>query len=538
MQMESGGYWRDLFPPVRIVWTSAENGSFRELLGRAGLFQSIWRRKGCPLPPGRGLLLDFGREIHGGIRILQGLVAPRLEEERPVPVRLRFGESVSEAMSAPDNQHAIHDVRILLSSMGETRFGNTGFRYVRIDNEDPEFPLDLQECSACSHSHGATRIGSFQSSDSLLNRIWNICGDTLDACISPLLIDGAKRDRLVWMGDLFAEIRATCTLYGKHPTIEKTLDFILEESLPTGTFNGIPEYLPYWFMSQMEYFRFCGDTDYLEKQRTAFILLANHLFDSFAHNRERLLAAGIVDWSNCPKSAHGYPALFASGCRAAGRMAGLLRLDELENRAEEILAELKRTVRPETMSKAAAAQAASSGICSPEEIYRNVLAKEPEQGLSTFHFDSILSAYSQAGKRAEALNLLRRYYGGMISLGAVTFWEQFDLSWLNHAGRIDELPVPGLTDVHRECGNGCFKGTRNSLCHGWAAAPLAWMLENILGIRIESAGFEKIAVDPDLCGLDWVEGACPTPFGEIRIRKEKGKEMRLELPANREITVI
>lgn len=519
-----------LYPPKRIVWHSAADETFQALIGRCGNFQSIWREQGCRLAPGKSLLLDFGREITGGVRILQGFVAPRLEDERSVAVRLRFGESVIEAMTDPNNQHAIHDVHFFLPSMGEMRFGNSGFRYVRIDNEDPEFPLDLQECSAYSYAHGKKRIGTFRSSDPLLNQIWDGCADTLDACISPLMVDGAKRDRLVWMGDLFGEIRAACTLYGKHPSIAKTLDFILAESLPGKTFNGIPGYLPYWFMSQLEYYRFCRDDAYLQKQKKLFIVLAEYLFEDYLAHPDRVFAGPIVDWSNDTKSNHGYPALYAVGCRAAGAMAKLLKLPVLEAQAQTILAGLKQQIRIKDLSKAAAAQACAAGILAPDEIYRQILSSAPETGLSTFHFDPILTAYSRAGKTPAALKLLRRYYGGMLSLGAITFWEQFDPAWLQNGGRIDELPRPGQLNVHQECGSGCFKGTRNSLCHGWAAAPVAWITEEILGLKCLAPGFASVSVRPALCDLEWVEGVCPTPFGEIMIRQEKGREIAFTLP--------
>ena len=41
------------------------------------------------------LLLDYGTELYGGIQIAAGIRA----DKKPIKLRVRFGESVSEAMS-------------------------------------------------------------------------------------------------------------------------------------------------------------------------------------------------------------------------------------------------------------------------------------------------------------------------------------------------------------------------------------------------------------------------------------------------------
>ena len=77
------------------------------------------------------VLLDFGRELHGGIQI--GGMCPR-----GMKMRVRFGESVCEAMSEigqkyAGNDHAIRDAVHDIPFMGLVEIGNTGFRFVRLD---------------------------------------------------------------------------------------------------------------------------------------------------------------------------------------------------------------------------------------------------------------------------------------------------------------------------------------------------------------------------------------------------------------------
>ena len=89
--------------------------------------------------------------------------------------------------------------------------------------------------------------------------------------------------------------------------------------------------------------------------------------------------------------------------------------------------------------------------------------------MSTFMSYEILSAAGSFGEYDAAMKMLKDYYGGMLSLGATTFWEDFDLRWKKNAARIDEIPGPGQKDVHGDYGAFCYKGFRHSFCHGWAS---------------------------------------------------------------------
>ncbi|UKI30896.1 MAG: hypothetical protein L6W00_23985 [Lentisphaeria bacterium] len=90
----------------------------------------------------------------------------------------------------------------------------------------------------------------------------------------------------------------------------------------------------------------------------------------------------------------------------------------------------------------------------------------------------------------------------MIDRGATTFWEDFNLDWLENSGRIDELPPPGVRDLHADYGNYCYKGLRHSLCHGWASAPCFWLSETLSGVRFLSPGGGELRSPPGLPGCN------------------------------------
>ena len=71
---------------------------------------------------------------------------------------------------------------------------------------------------------------------------------------------------------------------------------------------------------------------------------------------------------------------------------------------------------------------------------KEVLIKGGAKGMSTFMSYPIFSGVAKCGEPEYALTMLKDYYGGMLSVGATSFWEDFDVDWLKNCSRIDELP--------------------------------------------------------------------------------------------------
>jgi hypothetical protein len=128
----------------------------------------------------------------------------------------------------------------------------------------------------------------------------------------------------------------------------------------------------------------------------------------------------------------------------------------------------------------------------------------------------------------------------MLDRGATSFWEDFNLEWLDGSGRIDEVVPAGLKDLHGDYGAYCYENLRHSLCHGWASGPTAWMSQHVLGIQALQPGFRQVRIAPQLGRLKWAAGAYPTPFGPIAVRHEKQADgsikSKVDVPAG--VTVV
>ena len=112
-----------------------------------------------------------------------------------------------------------------------------------------------------------------------------------------------------------------------------------------------------------------------------------------------------------------------------------------------------------------------------ETEFVHFLAENGAKGLSTFMSYYILKCMAEGGKKTEAFNIMKDYYGAMLDLGATTFWEDFDIKWAENSCRIDEFPKTNEKEIHGDFGKFCYKGYRHSLCHGWSSGIIRFIKE-------------------------------------------------------------
>ena len=519
---------REFILPTRIVWQTegadAPQDSVSLLTSRISQ-APLEDRPYCTIPrTGRptGLLLDFGRELHGGVQIVVAQAS-----RGPVSVRVRFGESVSEAMGEPNNDHANHDLTFPLVPMGAQEIGNTGFRFVRLD-----FPADLElhlvAVRAVSLMHPLDYLGTFECSDARLNEIWRTGARTVHLCMQDHVWDGIKRDRLVWIGDLHPEASVVSSVFGAHPIIPATLDYQRDATPLPEWMHGFSSYSLWWVLIQRDWYRYQGNLVYLQEQRAYLLGLLNLILSKVDDSgQEHLDGMRFLEHptSKDPTAIDaGLQALVVLALRAGAELCSVLSETEAAAAALTVAQRAAGCLRPPSASKQANALRALAGMADADSINREVLALNPYRGLSTFYGYYILQARALAGDYAGCLDLLRTYWGGMLDMGATSFWEGFEIDWMPGSARIDELPAPGQRDIHTDFGDYCYEGLRHSLCHGWAAGPTAWLMEHVLGIAPASPGFATVTVRPHLAGLTYARGTFPTPRGLIEVSHVLGAD--------------
>ena len=556
---------REYISPESITWMgNPELISNADYLMRTGNGQAdLTNSHICIMRSTKGerpaILLDFGKELHGGLQIVTGMPA----SHRPVRVNIRFGESANEAMYGSDgfkgatNDHAVRDFEMTLPWLGVRETGNSGYRFVKIELLDHDVELHLKEVRAVSVYRDIPYRGSFRCSDERLDSIWKTGAYTVHLCMQDFLWDGIKRDRLVWMGDMHPEVMTISHVFGYNEIVPESLDLARDITPLPGWMSGMYTYSLWWVIVQRDWYKFHGDLEYLKQQRDYLTGLLEILLKKVDDNGLETSGGGFLDWpsnANQPAMKAGTQALMMMTMEAGAELCGYLGEDLLEKRciqchrrmkdAASEVAEIyyqKAAAPGEPGSKQGTALMVLAGMTDPEKACTEVLKEDGARGFSTFYGYYMLEAMAKAGDYEGAMDIIRTFWGGMLDLGATTFWEDFNIDWLkDDPAPIDRIVPEGRKDIHGDYGAYCYEGFRHSLCHGWASGPTAWLSRHVLGIEIMKPGCKEVRIRPNLGNLEWAEGSFPTPYGDIHVShtKDKDGKIRSKIDAPEEIRII
>jgi len=526
--------------PVRTVfqsdssgqWIDNSQGLLKSGNGQAELINRNLTRMRTDKKHQAYIILDFGVEIHGGLQLVTGY----MKNKNPVSVRIRFGESVSETLADIDtasgamNDHAMRDFKLELPWLGGIEIGNSGFRFVRIDLLSQDVDLLLKEVRAAFIYRDVPYLGSFKSSDARLNQIWATGAYTVHLNMQQYLWDGIKRDRLVWVGDMHPEVMTINSVFGYNEVVPKSLDLIRDATPLPAWMNGISSYSMWWIILHRDWYRYQGNKNYLKKQQVYLNALLQQLIDKTKDGRENLDGKRFLDWpsSRNKEAIHaGLQALMIISLEAGAELCEVLGNNAMAQKCSTTVGLLKKYIPATANSKQSAALLSLAGLISADKA-NDLISRNGVDEFSTFYGYYMLQAKAKAGKYQEAMDNIREYWGGMLDLGATTFWEDFNVNWLKNAVRIDEMPDKEKVDVHLCYGDYCYKRLRHSLAHGWASGPTAWLTEHVLGVSIVEPGAKVIRISPNLGDLTFVEGSFPTPHGVVKIQHTKNIKGEIE----------
>ncbi len=501
---------------------------------------------------GISLILDFGAEIAG-----------RFELEVTAPegcvIDICHNESVKDdrlAMKHIMEQYHFADRYITRS--GRQIVGNSvherGFKMVQLVFRNFSSPVTIHRVKAIAVRYPFVRRGTFNCDDLQLNRIWDVCVETLECCTTDVFTDCPWRERAFWVNDLIVENITSLQAFGASAVHRRAFRLAFSEAREGGILPGVcpcpkdadnlvlvPTNLLIVLMLR-DYFMYTDDRELLKElmSRVILILETFHTWEdehglilppekywnffhwSFELN-EISLNGKLTSLLNC---------LYVTAMKTVVELAGItgesLDRGQYEARIQKTAGNLvpcffkadeKRLAdwvdqhgRSAHSSQLAHAFALLSGEFSPANridfaaALSDVQLLMPEMYLHFF----IFHAMRLCGKNAEALARIRKYWGGMVKTGHPTLWE---------------------ANIHQH-GKDAFGGD-GSLCHGFAASPIDFLQTVVLGVEPLTPGFATFAVAPESLDIGFAEGRIPTPHGNIFIRwtrKEDHLDVELNVP--------
>ncbi len=537
-------------PAAKVQDTYAGSGSFRNLaaLTSASSIQDPAKEfsvRLVPDPSGQltpGITLDFGREVAGRVQIVSASDAPAL-------VSIAYGESWDELADEP----YLGVNNLYLPPHGAGVGPKSAFRYARIRFLSGPPTLRFQSIRLEDIYYPVRYLGSFESSDPLLNRIWETGVYTSHLCMQDDIWDAPKRDRGRWMGDTDVSGRVIDDVFADRFLVHDTLTRLIGPLPVTQPVNGIPGYSSFWFTELAHHVSHTGSLRYAAKMHSRILGLLHFMDEDFNarnqfinHTQKWL----YVDWAiglngDTPQSRETtvleYIRAFRAGAWLLRQLGDTANADHYAQRADQLAA----LARASDWSDGAYgprwqtnAMAVISGVAQPDQytsIWQNVLSQVGQTTfrpnvITPYYGSYVLDAMAGMHRRAQALAWIREYWGGMIAEGATSFWEAYDPAWPK-------------VDPHVDLQADDTAGYRISLAHGWSSGPAFWLMEQVLGIRPTAPGFSETTIRPDLIDLDWARGAEPAPHGLLRVDLRRGDtpgslQAVIDLPPDVRATVL
>jgi len=472
-----------------------------------------------------GSLLDFGKETFGFIKV-HGLKGKG-------KMNIYYGESREEALST-DKCETLDELDLDLPEKKDSVMPlSKAFRYV---NAQYGGSVTADSISMLYEYAPVTERGSFTSSDQELNKIYDVAKYTFHLNTREFFIDGIKRDRWVWSGDAYQSYLMNYYSFFDAETVKRTLWAQRGKDPVTAHINTIMDYSFYWFLGIYDYYKFTGDKKFVQdiyprmqslmtyingrKNKDGllewmpgdwiFIDWADQLSKEGEVSFEQLLyARSLETMALCAQLADDQ-----TGAAQYGKQAGELKkklFDLYWNEQKQALAHSRIDGKAtDNVTRYANMFGIFFDYFNADQksgVKKNVLLNDRIAKITTPYMRFYeLEALCAMGEQSYVLKEMKNYWGGMLKLGATSFWEEYNP---------DKKGVEHLAMYGRPFGK--------SLCHAWGASPIYLLGKYYLGVQPGTPGYETYTVEPNLGGLAWMEGKVPTQQGDIELycsRKE------------------
>ena len=476
-----------------------------------------------------GTLYDFGQETMAKVKA-EGVSGSGV-------LNICYGESVEEALDTEECCifHCVH----VETGMNEFQIPKAqAFRYIYIPTVSG---ITIEHLYADYEYLPINNQGAFETEDELLNRIYDVSLRTMHLTTREFFLDGIKRDRWVWSGDASQSYQMNFYSFFDNEVCKRTMRFIRGKDPVVRAFNTIQDYTLYWFISLGQYYLYTGDKAFMEEMYPLAYTLMEDFCLPRTDERGFFMAQSddwvFIDWADVPNMTKGdlsfIQLLFAYAQKTLADMAALLGDNITEEKYRVCYEALREKIfatfwseekgcfthGPASEPNAIVTRYANMFAVildyldeeKKQSVIENVILNDDVYAITTPYMKFYeLMALCEAGRFAQTEEYIKSYWGGMLELGATSFWEQYD-------------PKKSGTE-HYEM-YGLKYGV--SLCHAWGAGPILLFGKYYLGVRPTAPGYQKFVVEPHLIGGKKISGQVPTPTGVICV-EVSDKEVVIE----------
>ncbi len=443
---------------------------------------------------GDSILLDLGEHAVGHF----SFAFDRVDVFVDAPVRLiiRFGEDIREINDDFSEYNGTLSKTWLQEEIINLDFPQTvtmprryACRYIKIIVEKANRPVRLFGFSfRAATSADVSALKAADTKDALLNKIDIVATNTLKECMQTFFEDGPKRDRRLWIGDLRLEALTNYYTFKNLEIVKRCLylfaagecnnlgflpSFVYETPYYHSGEAHIADYALLYVVSVCDYYEHTADVDVVND----LLQICKSQLDSFeAILDENMIVTNqdgwfaFIDW--CP-GLEKLTALQGVYLYTLERFSELLKAigDEDYKKYSSLLSLVRSACKKHLYDENSNAFTNDldnrqfsvhsqiwmilGGVINGEEAKKLLLLSldndKAKQPVTPYMRHYVTEAMIKLGMKDEAEQYLKNLWGGMLELGADTFWEAYIPDDLEFSAYEDRMI--------------------NSLCHAWSCTP-------------------------------------------------------------------
>jgi alpha-L-rhamnosidase len=450
-----------------------------------------------------GIVVDFGEHLTGYFTFT--VKALRGTPDAPLRFRFKFGEVPAEVATPFDPytgslsrawlQDEVIDIMELPATITIPR--RLAFRYVQIEllGSSPYYDFSIADMQ-CKATTSVTNAPAPLASNTtpLVTAIDKVGLATLKECMQTVYEDGPKRDRRLWIGDLYLESLANMYSFKNYNLTKRCLYLLAALSGEDGYLHsnvfetpephaqvGAPflfDYSLLYNVALKEYLTATNDKETVldlwelakkQMDNPKKYLLSNGLFDNVAAAK-----AGwwlFVDWNNNLDRQAAIQGIIIYSMKQTYELAKLLGKEQEVAELPALIKQMTAAARTNLYDKsrgvftsgpdkqvsyASQAWMVLSGVATKAEAQKALKAVLNDNNAvhagAPYLYHYFIEALIESGLQQEAKQAVVTYWGAMVQKGADTFWEVYDPN-NEFLSPYNFYPV-------------------NSYCHAWSCTPV------------------------------------------------------------------
>ena len=425
------------------------------------------------------------------------------------------------------------------------------YSVINLRAEGVKDPIVVEEVRSVFTSYPVQYLGSFECSNSDLNRMWRVCRWVTQICMQTHHLDSPHHQEPISdAGDYLIESLNSFYAFGEGTLARQDLKKIARTLEQRNYQSFHTSYSLLWLRMLMQYFQYTGDAKTVEELAPyVFKLLAR--FETYIGKNGLISEAPnymFMDWVQIEGfNAHHPPAVIGQGYLSAMYVQALA--DGIE--VAKLVRDSSKMAHYASKQDSVKSSFETELWSSEQGLYRdgrpNATTVKPNQWLpadkavETFTTQvNCLAVACGIADQARSKDVMRKVLGRP-DLNCQPYFMHFLFDAVAKAGIFDSASFPQLArwKVVEDSQSYFEMWDTGDLSHAWNATPLFQMSGRILGVEPIEPGFKKFQIAPKSSGLTWAKGRVPTPCGPIDAEWHlEGKELILSFTVPRGLSAV